>query len=32
MKKRRIAVVSEARATYGYVKGVMHLIEQSERL
>jgi GDP/UDP-N,N'-diacetylbacillosamine 2-epimerase (hydrolysing) len=32
MKPRKIAVLSEARATYGYVKRVMHLIEQSERL
>ena len=32
MKPRKIAVVSEARATYGYVKRVMHLIEQSDRL
>jgi GDP/UDP-N,N'-diacetylbacillosamine 2-epimerase (hydrolysing) len=32
MKPRKIAVVSEARATYGYVKRVMHLIERSERL
>ncbi len=32
MTPRKIAVLSEARATYGYVKRVMHLIEQSERL
>lgn len=32
MKPRKIAVVSEARATYGYVKRVMHLIEQSDKL
>ncbi|MDR4473455.1 MAG: hypothetical protein MRJ92_12700 [Nitrospira sp.] len=30
--KFKIAVVSEARATYGYVKRVMHLIERSEKL
>ena len=30
MKPRKIAVVSEARATYGYIKNVMHLIERSE--
>lgn len=32
MKKRKIAVVSEARATYGYIKRLMHLIGRSERL
>ena len=32
MKPRKIAVVSEARATYGYIKNVMHLIERSKRL
>ena len=32
MKKRKVAVVSEARATYGYIKRLMHLIERSERL
>ena len=32
MKPRKIAVVSEARATYGYIKKVMHLIERSEQL
>jgi len=32
MTKRKIAVVSEARATYGYVKRLMQLIERSERL
>ncbi len=32
MKPRKIAVVSEARATYGYIKNVMLLIERSERL
>ena len=32
MKPRKIAVVSEARATYGYIKNVMHLIERSEQL
>ena len=32
MKPRKIAVLSEARATYGYIKNVMHLIERSERL
>lgn len=32
MKKRKIAVVSEARATYGYIRRLMHLIERSERL
>ena len=32
MKKRKIAVVSEARATYGYIKRLMHLIEGSGRL
>jgi GDP/UDP-N,N'-diacetylbacillosamine 2-epimerase (hydrolysing) len=32
MKKRKIAVVSEARATYGYIKRLMHLMERSERL
>lgn len=30
--KRKIAVVSEARATYGYIKRVMHLVEASDRL
>jgi UDP-N-acetylglucosamine 2-epimerase (non-hydrolysing)/GDP/UDP-N,N'-diacetylbacillosamine 2-epimerase (hydrolysing) len=32
MRKRKIAVVSEARATYGYIKRLMHFIEKSERL
>lgn len=32
MTKRKIAVVSEARATYGYVKRLMQLIERSDRL
>lgn len=32
MIKRKIAVVSEARATYGYIKRLMHLIEGSENL
>lgn len=32
MTKRRIAVVSEARATYGYIKRLMHCIERSDRL
>lgn len=32
MKPRKIAVVSEARATYGYIKNVMRLIERSEQL
>lgn len=32
MKKRKIAVVSEARATYGYIQRLMHLIERSDRL
>ncbi len=32
MTRRKIAVVSEARATYGYIKRVMQLIERSDRL
>ncbi len=32
MKKRKIAVVSEARATYGYIRRLMQLIQRSDRL
>lgn len=32
MTPRKIAVLSEARATYGYIKRVMQLIERSEQL
>ena len=32
MNKRNIAVVSEARATYGYIRRLMQLIQRSERL
>ncbi|WP_447602355.1 UDP-N-acetylglucosamine 2-epimerase [Nitrospira sp. Nam80] len=32
MNKRKIAVVSEARATYGYIRRLMQLIQQSDRL
>ena len=29
MKKRKIAVISESRATYGYIRRLMKLIQQS---
>jgi UDP-N-acetylglucosamine 2-epimerase (non-hydrolysing)/GDP/UDP-N,N'-diacetylbacillosamine 2-epimerase (hydrolysing) len=32
MNKRKIAVVSEARATYGYIRRLMQLIQRSDRL
>jgi GDP/UDP-N,N'-diacetylbacillosamine 2-epimerase (hydrolysing) len=32
MNRRKIAVVSEARATYGYIRRLMQLIQRSERL